>query len=130
MGNFNKERGRGGFKPKNRDISMHQAVCSKCGQRCEVPFRPTGDKPIYCNDCFGKIRNAQGASSDREGRYPRRDFGGGNADVVRQLQEVNTKLDRLIRIMEKPAQEVAPQTIKHGTLKQAVRKAVKSKKKK
>ncbi len=26
---------------------MHSAVCDDCGKRCEVPFRPTGDKPIF-----------------------------------------------------------------------------------
>jgi len=36
---------------------MHPAVCSACGQECEVPFEPTGDRPVYCNDCFAKMRS-------------------------------------------------------------------------
>jgi len=28
-------------------------VCDKCGKECEVPFRPTKGKPIYCEKCFG-----------------------------------------------------------------------------
>lgn len=144
MGNFNRGDDRGGFKPRNREVSMHQAVCNECGQRCEVPFRPTGDKPVYCNSCFGKIRNSEDSGDNRGNRYPRRDFSrgapsgnhygsnrdNGNADVVRQLEEVNTKLDRLIRAIEKPAQEAVPQRIVKGTLKQAVKRAVNSKKKK
>jgi CxxC-x17-CxxC domain-containing protein len=35
---------------------MHQAVCSNCGNQCEVPFEPRGDKPVYCNDCFAQMR--------------------------------------------------------------------------
>lgn len=31
---------------------MFQAICSNCGNSCEVPFKPTGSKPIYCNNCF------------------------------------------------------------------------------
>lgn len=31
---------------------MFKAVCSDCGKDCEVPFRPTGNKEIYCRDCF------------------------------------------------------------------------------
>jgi CxxC-x17-CxxC domain-containing protein len=31
---------------------MYDAVCSQCGKRCKVPFQPTGDRPIYCSDCF------------------------------------------------------------------------------
>jgi CxxC-x17-CxxC domain-containing protein len=31
---------------------MHRATCSECGDSCEVPFRPTGDKPVFCSNCF------------------------------------------------------------------------------
>jgi CxxC-x17-CxxC domain-containing protein len=33
---------------------MHKAVCSDCGEECEVPFEPTQGKPIYCNECWEK----------------------------------------------------------------------------
>ncbi len=33
---------------------MHPAVCSECGVDTMVPFKPTGDKPVYCSDCFRK----------------------------------------------------------------------------
>src|SRR3989344_4417267 len=156
MGNFNRggdrEGPRGGFRPRDREVSMHRAVCSNCGQNCEVPFRPTGDKPVYCNNCFVKRQATGGDGGGRGGeRYPRRDFGGGgeprqnfdgargggNADIVRQLEALNTKLDRLIRIVEKPVQAVEKPTetretkdAKQGTLKQAVKRAVDAKKKK
>jgi CxxC-x17-CxxC domain-containing protein len=26
--------------------------CAGCGQMARVPFRPKGDKPVYCNYCF------------------------------------------------------------------------------
>jgi len=35
---------------------MHKAVCSECGQECEVPFKPTEGKPIFCRECFAKKR--------------------------------------------------------------------------
>lgn len=61
MKNYNRNNRSG--KGSNRDYSrrdsgrpsMHQAVCDKCGKDCEVPFRPTGGKPIYCKDCFKNI---------------------------------------------------------------------------
>ncbi|MDO8460059.1 MAG: DNA-directed RNA polymerase [Nanoarchaeota archaeon] len=31
---------------------MHKAVCSECKKECEVPFKPTEGKPVYCRDCF------------------------------------------------------------------------------
>ena len=33
---------------------MHKAVCSECKQECEVPFKPTEGKPVYCKECFAK----------------------------------------------------------------------------
>ncbi len=53
MGNF-----RGGNQSRGRDDrgdrQMHRATCADCGRHCEVPFKPTGDKPVYCSDCFSK----------------------------------------------------------------------------
>ncbi|MDD5634823.1 MAG: DNA-directed RNA polymerase [Candidatus Omnitrophica bacterium] len=44
----------GGFKRDFGPREMHKAVCSECGKECEVPFKPSGDKPVYCKDCFSK----------------------------------------------------------------------------
>ncbi len=35
---------------------MHKAVCAECGQECEVPFKPSGDRPVYCKECYRKRR--------------------------------------------------------------------------
>jgi len=35
---------------------MHKAVCSECKKECEVPFKPTDGKPVYCKDCYAKRR--------------------------------------------------------------------------
>ncbi|MEM2121054.1 MAG: CxxC-x17-CxxC domain-containing protein [Candidatus Woesearchaeota archaeon] len=35
---------------------MHKAVCSDCGKDCEVPFKPTEGKPVYCRECYQKRR--------------------------------------------------------------------------
>ncbi len=37
-----------------RPREMHKAVCSSCKKECEVPFKPSGDRPIYCKDCYAK----------------------------------------------------------------------------
>jgi len=33
---------------------MHKTTCSECGKECEVPFKPTEGKPVYCRECFDK----------------------------------------------------------------------------
>jgi CxxC-x17-CxxC domain-containing protein len=31
---------------------MHDAICAQCNQATTVPFRPRGDRPVYCRNCF------------------------------------------------------------------------------
>lgn len=48
---------------------MHKATCDKCRRECEVPFRPTNGKPVYCSNCF---EGSKGSDSRRfEGRNDR-----------------------------------------------------------
>ncbi len=35
---------------------MFPVVCAECGKNTEVPFEPVGDKPVYCSDCYRKVR--------------------------------------------------------------------------
>jgi len=155
MGNFN--RGGGGFGGGNRGgfgggrpnfrredrgpVSMTKVTCDACKKPCEVPFKPTAGKPVYCNDCF---RN-QGAGQDRA---PRRDFNdrparpsfsentGGNNDVKKQLESLNFKLDKLIASIENLSHtKSAPKTevVKSMTVslpKKEIKKVVKKKGKK
>lgn len=62
----------GGFKPRfgNRGpVEMHKAICDNCKKECEVPFKPTNGRPIYCSNCF---ETQKGGSDSRrfEGRAP------------------------------------------------------------
>ena len=36
------------------------AVCAACGGEAKVPFEPKSDRPVYCSDCFAKMREQQG----------------------------------------------------------------------
>jgi len=47
----------GGFNRGPRE--MHKAVCTECKKECEVPFKPTEGKPIFCRECFAKKRSFQ-----------------------------------------------------------------------
>ena len=38
----------------NGPREMHDATCSECNSACQVPFKPTEGKPIYCRDCYAK----------------------------------------------------------------------------
>jgi len=59
----------GGFGGGSRGSrEMFSAVCASCGKDCQVPFQPSGEKPVYCSDCFQGQRNSRpsgGRSSSR-----------------------------------------------------------------
>ena len=71
--------GRRGFGNRDRGDrerpEMHEAVCSDCGKRCEVPFKPTGDKPIYCSQCFTNHGGASRSERPERGGRERPRFG-------------------------------------------------------
>jgi CxxC-x17-CxxC domain-containing protein len=42
-----------GYRPRRE---MHDVICAECGQPTQVPFLPRNDRPVYCSDCFDKVR--------------------------------------------------------------------------
>lgn len=129
-GGYNKG-GFGGGKPtfqkkswgndSDRETMMHKATCAECSKTCEVPFRPTSGKPVFCNECFNGQRDSNDSRGGRPSfndRGPKRDFGGDRPsfrseprsefkpapaydDSKQKLAEISMKLDRLITVMEK-----------------------------
>jgi CxxC-x17-CxxC domain-containing protein len=128
MNNFkfgNRSRGRdsfggrgvfgGGDRRDSGRPAMHDAVCDDCGRDCQVPFRPSGEKPIYCSDCFEK-RGGNDRGGDRSNsrnsydrpRFETRDFvkpvqsQTANVDVSRltkNIENLNNKLDIIISLL-------------------------------
>ena len=47
-------------QPPRRDRVLYEAICADCHKICEVPFRPSEDRPVYCKECFAK-RKAGGS---------------------------------------------------------------------
>lgn len=43
---------RGGFGSRE----MHKATCADCGKDCDVPFKPTEGRAVYCQECYKKHR--------------------------------------------------------------------------
>jgi CxxC-x17-CxxC domain-containing protein len=35
---------------------MHKVTCADCGVETEVPFKPDGTRPVYCQECYRKRR--------------------------------------------------------------------------
>lgn len=49
-----------GQRPADRSgRQMYAVVCFDCGKDTEIPFKPSGDRPVYCKECFTKRRSPQ-----------------------------------------------------------------------
>ncbi len=79
-GNFRGNRFGGGFRGNarggrdDRPRELFSAICDNCGRDCQVPFRPSGEKPVYCSDCFDKTSDRGGRSENRNDFRPQRSF--------------------------------------------------------
>lgn len=44
----------GGYQSGTRQ--MFPATCATCGKQTQVPFEPRTGRPVYCSDCYSKVR--------------------------------------------------------------------------
>jgi CxxC-x17-CxxC domain-containing protein len=53
---FNDRPRQGGFRNNfsSEPREMHKTTCSECKKDCEVPFKPTAGKPVFCKECYAK----------------------------------------------------------------------------
>lgn len=124
--------GRDGGDIPPRRMKLFPAVCSKCGKNCEIPFRSTGDRPVFCRDCFVRpeqagIRNAYrseraersfqpDARPLRENRnqyqpeHARPQSEDGIGALKQQLAELNRTVNRILEIVSQKPESVAPET--------------------
>ncbi|MCL5105425.1 MAG: DEAD/DEAH box helicase [Armatimonadetes bacterium] len=48
------------------DCQTHTAPCAICGKDANLPFKPAGDKPVYCTECFRGRLSAKTESGRKE----------------------------------------------------------------
>lgn len=58
---------RGASRGNFNSNPMFKAVCSECGKDCQVPFRPTGTKPVLCSYCFAEQQGGGAKSQPARG---------------------------------------------------------------
>ena len=94
-------------------LKLYDAVCAKCGNNCEVPFEPTGNKPVYCRNCFRE--NNSGSSNESFSKFrPKERFDDpfSNDKFERKseskeydastalLEKINKKLDKIMKVLK------------------------------
>ena len=95
---FGGNRGFGGPRRDDRGpVVMNDAICDECKRPCQVPFRPSGDKPVYCKNCFDKRGGGRemGRFAGAAGNIAPDGFS--TNDIKTQLAMINIKLDKLLK---------------------------------
>ena len=109
---FGRDSGRDSGRDFGRDSNkppMHRATCAECGDSCEVPFRPTGGKPVFCSNCFRKedkkpSHGQSHSNTHSESKKP--------DQFKEQLEKLNYKLDKILKFLDPTPKEsvvVAPE---------------------
>lgn len=96
-----RDSGRGRDRGRDRRSErheMHSTVCDKCGKDCEVPFRPTQGKPIFCSDCF----KDKGREADSRSEFKK-------PIDNESFDKINKKLDKILKILEAAPVEEKPE---------------------
>ncbi|MEK6917255.1 MAG: CxxC-x17-CxxC domain-containing protein [Nanoarchaeota archaeon] len=84
----------GGFRGGRRDEKMmHRVVCDGCKKDCEVPFKPTDGKPVYCNDCFKGREKSDSRDSGRSRPSNQHDY-------KEDLEKMNHKIGMILDLLE------------------------------
>ena len=138
-GGFDRGGERGGRD--DRPVQLFTATCAECGKSCEVPFRPNGEKPVFCRECFADKRGNQAEYGRRETPAhvpaprdrdfaPRREFSAPSHhdhkpagedkridELKRQVEAAHKKLDMVIDMIRDMAvgtstPKVAPVVVK------------------
>jgi len=66
---------------------MFKTVCDRCGEFCEVPFKPSGDKPVYCSNCFSNNKPGGTAAANTD-------------ELKEQIELLNSKMDELLKALK------------------------------
>lgn len=96
---------------------MFKTVCDKCGKSCEVPFRPNGEKPVYCNECFGgKGEYSQRPTFSKPVQHSapsvRVESDKRIDELKREVELMHAKIDLLIDVVGQQPEPVKPITKK------------------
>lgn len=100
--------GRSFDKPRFEERKNFNAVCDKCGKQCDLPFRPTPGKPVFCNACFAKPEGRGGNAG-----------GCKNCDCQENYKNLSAKLDKIMKALNIPNEVVKTASVKAESVKEA-----------
>ncbi|MSU56184.1 MAG: hypothetical protein EXS51_02660 [Candidatus Taylorbacteria bacterium] len=117
---------------------MFSAICADCRKSCQVPFRPSGDKPIYCKDCFMKRKEKTAGdtwrpepvsqNAPKQHSAQPQTSGAQFSDLKRQMDALSAKMDTILEKFEGAGTRAKKSTVKKVSAKKPKRSGKTSKK--
>ncbi len=52
----------------NQAKPMYQVICADCKKECSIPFKPSGERPVYCKDCFSRRKSGTAPKIDMQSK--------------------------------------------------------------
>lgn len=111
MRNFNRDNRAGrersfgkGDSGGNRNRKKYDAICDNCGKECQLPFKPTGERPVYCRECFatmggGDTNRSLGRDNRGQSLFQKPQENRQPSISTEQFAQLNSKLDRILQLL-------------------------------
>ena len=61
------------YSRDERKSEMHTVTCGDCGDKCQIPFEPKFNRPVYCSECFQKNKPKEAGDRYSRDERPSRD---------------------------------------------------------
>ena len=71
----------------SRERTYTRVICAGCNKECEIPFKPSGGRPVYCKECFSKRKKDNLFNANRDNRPEERGFSREHRSDKRQAEK-------------------------------------------
>ena len=102
-------------RPKSDERQMYDAVCANCGNNCQIPFRPSPGRDVFCSRCFEKNEGSESRRPERRAfdkpSFNRKDSRSRTNDAPNykaQFEALNAKMDKILNLLTPTPVKVAP----------------------
>ncbi len=58
----------------HREKTYTRVICADCSKECEVPFKPSAGRPVYCKECFSERKKGNLFNANQDNRPKERNF--------------------------------------------------------
>jgi CxxC-x17-CxxC domain-containing protein len=98
----NRNPSRRSFDDRESRSGMFHAVCDECGRDCEVPFKPSPNKEVFCSRCFENrdtITVKHYGKNSEDSREFTLKAQPNNDEMKKQIEILNSKLDKILKLL-------------------------------